>query len=99
MIFIVTFSFPAEPERLKLWERLWLERAPRHEGMGLAWFAQEFRFSVANIRNTILAARILRLREACPGEAVAEVTIWSPLFTSGVILFAASLSASFIKWP
>ena len=56
LTFTVTFPFPEEPERRKLWEQLWPPRAPRHDDVDLAWFAREFRLSGGNIRNTVLAA-------------------------------------------
>jgi SpoVK/Ycf46/Vps4 family AAA+-type ATPase len=56
LTFTVTFPFPEEPERRKLWEQLWPPRAPRAEDIDLAWFAREFRLSGGNIRNAVMAA-------------------------------------------
>jgi ATP-dependent 26S proteasome regulatory subunit len=56
LTFTITFPFPEEAERRRLWEQLWPPRAPRHEDVDLAWFAREFRLSGGNIRNTVLAA-------------------------------------------
>lgn len=56
LTFTITFPFPEEPERRKLWEQLWPPRAPRHDDVDLDWFAREFRLSGGNIRNTVLAA-------------------------------------------
>jgi hypothetical protein len=67
LTFTVTFPFPEEAERRKLWERLWPARAPRHEDVDLGWFAHEFRLSGGNIRNTVLAAAHLAAAE---GKAI-----------------------------
>jgi MoxR-like ATPase len=56
LTFTVTFPFPEEAERRKLWEHLWLPGAQRSADVDLAWFAREFRLSGSNIRNTVLAA-------------------------------------------
>ena len=51
-----TFRFPEESERRRLWEALWPSLAPRADDVDLNWFAQEYRLSGGNIRNTVLAA-------------------------------------------
>jgi len=56
LTFTVTFPFPEEPERRRLWEQLWPPRALRAEDIDLAWFAREFRLSGGNIRNAVMAA-------------------------------------------
>jgi SpoVK/Ycf46/Vps4 family AAA+-type ATPase len=56
LTFTVTFPFPEEPERRKLWEQLWPPRAVLAEDIDLAWFAREFRLSGGNIRNAVMAA-------------------------------------------
>jgi SpoVK/Ycf46/Vps4 family AAA+-type ATPase len=63
LTFTVNFPFPEEPERCKLWERLWPPRAPRSPDVDLAWFAREFRLSGGNIRNAVLAAAHLAAAE------------------------------------
>jgi AAA+ superfamily predicted ATPase len=56
LTFTVSFPFPEEPERRRLWDRLWPARAPRAADVDLAWFAREYRMSGGNIRNTVMAA-------------------------------------------
>ena len=56
LTFSVNFSFPEESERHRLWEALWPSLAPRADDVDLNWFAQEYRLSGGNIRNTVLAA-------------------------------------------
>ena len=56
LTFTVSFPFPEEAERRRLWEALWPPRAPRAADVDLGWFAREFRLSGGNIRNTALAA-------------------------------------------
>ncbi|WP_373986941.1 ATP-binding protein [Duganella sp. BuS-21] len=56
LTFTITFPFPEEAERLRLWEGLWPPKAPRGDDVDLAWFAREYRLSGGNIRNTVLAA-------------------------------------------
>lgn len=56
LTFTITFPFPEETERHRLWESLWPPRAPRADDVDLAWFAREYKLSGGNIRNTVLAA-------------------------------------------
>jgi AAA+ superfamily predicted ATPase len=56
LTFTVTFPFPEEAERQRLWEQLWPPRAPRANDVDFRWFAHEFRLSGGNIRNAIFAA-------------------------------------------
>jgi AAA+ superfamily predicted ATPase len=56
LTFSVNFAFPEAAERRRLWDALWPPRAPRGDDVDLAWFAQEYRLSGGNIRNTVLAA-------------------------------------------
>ncbi|MFL6623150.1 MAG: ATP-binding protein [Sulfurifustis sp.] len=67
LTFTVNFPFPEEPERVRLWEKLWPPRAPRGDDVDLAWFAREYRLSGGNIRNTVLAAAHLA---AADGTAI-----------------------------
>ena len=56
LTFTVNFPFPEALERRRLWETLWPSRAPRAADVDLDWFANEYRLSGGNIRNTIMAA-------------------------------------------
>ncbi len=56
LTFTVSFPFPEEAERHRLWESLWPPRAQRAADVDLAWFAREYRLSGGNIRNTVMAA-------------------------------------------
>ena len=63
LTFTVSFPFPEEAERHRLWESLWPPRAPRAADVDLAWFAREYRLSGGNIRNTVMAAAHLALAD------------------------------------
>jgi SpoVK/Ycf46/Vps4 family AAA+-type ATPase len=56
LTFSVNFAFPEASERRRLWDTLWPALAPRADDVDLDWFAQEYRLSGGNIRNTVLAA-------------------------------------------
>ena len=56
LTFCVNFAFPEASERRRLWDALWPSHAPRTDDVDLDWFAQEYRLSGGNIRNTVLAA-------------------------------------------
>jgi SpoVK/Ycf46/Vps4 family AAA+-type ATPase len=67
--FIIDFALPDERERLRIWERIWPERAPRDPSVDLAFMARRFEIAGGHIRNIALAASFLAAAE---GSAVTQ---------------------------
>ena len=57
--FTVEFPFPNEEDRLRIWENVWPETAPRDPGLDLAFLARRFQITGGNIRNIALSAAFL----------------------------------------
>jgi SpoVK/Ycf46/Vps4 family AAA+-type ATPase len=57
--FTVEFPFPSEEDRLRIWENVWPETAPRDPGLDLAFLAKRFQITGGNIRNIALSAAFL----------------------------------------
>jgi SpoVK/Ycf46/Vps4 family AAA+-type ATPase len=57
--FTVEFPFPSEEDRLRIWENVWPETAPRDPGLDLAFLARRFQITGGNIRNIALSAAFL----------------------------------------
>jgi SpoVK/Ycf46/Vps4 family AAA+-type ATPase len=57
--FTVEFPFPNEEDRLRIWENVWPETAPRDPGLDLAFLARRFQVTGGNIRNIALSAAFL----------------------------------------
>ena len=49
--FTVEFPFPNEEDRLRIWENVWPETAPRDPGLDFAFLARRFQITGGNIRN------------------------------------------------
>jgi hypothetical protein len=54
--FSVTFPFPEEPERRRLWAQCWPERVPVASDVDPDFLARQFKLTGGNIRNVALAA-------------------------------------------
>lgn len=57
--FTVDFPFPGERERLRIWQGVWPERAPRGPDLSLEFVARRVEVAGGNIRNIALAAAFL----------------------------------------
>ncbi|SEL12318.1 ATP-binding protein [Nitrosovibrio tenuis] len=57
--FTVEFPFPNEEDRLRIWENVWPETAPRDPALDLAFLAKRFQITGGNIRNIALSAAFL----------------------------------------
>jgi SpoVK/Ycf46/Vps4 family AAA+-type ATPase len=64
--FVVTFPFPDEAHRRRLWEIHLPPDAPRADDLDLAHLAARFRLSGGNIKNVTLAAAFLAAAEDRP---------------------------------
>lgn len=56
LAFSVTFPFPEEPERRRIWEKCWPAQAPMDSDVDAAFLARQFKLTGGNIRNVALAA-------------------------------------------
>lgn len=61
--FTVEFPFPNEEDRLRIWENVWPETAPRDPSLDLAFLARRFQITGGNIRNIALSAAFLAADE------------------------------------
>jgi SpoVK/Ycf46/Vps4 family AAA+-type ATPase len=59
MHFAVDFPFPTEPDRRRIWEKIWPEDTPRSPQLDLDFMARRFEMAGGNIRNVALAAAFL----------------------------------------
>lgn len=57
--FTISFPFPDEANRRKIWERIWPKKTPVCADVDAAWIASRFLLSGGNIRNVALAAAFL----------------------------------------
>ena len=56
LAFTITFPFPEEAERGRLWRRCWPEEVPLDADLDVDFLARQFKLSGGNIRNVALAA-------------------------------------------
>jgi AAA+ superfamily predicted ATPase len=61
--FSIDFPFPAERERLRIWQRVWPERIPRSADVDLEQIARRVEVAGGSIRNIALAAAFLAADE------------------------------------
>jgi len=61
--FIVHFPFPAEEERLNIWQVLFPPTLPRETNMEFDYFAKQFKLAGGSIRNVIVTAAFLAANE------------------------------------
>jgi hypothetical protein len=54
--FCVSFPFPEEGERRRIWERCWPAEAPLDDDVDLGFLARQFKLTGGNIRNVVIAA-------------------------------------------
>ncbi len=57
--FVITFPFPDEDARRRIWQGVWPPQAPLDSRLDFDWLARRFRLSGGNIRNIALAAAYL----------------------------------------
>jgi SpoVK/Ycf46/Vps4 family AAA+-type ATPase len=57
--FTVEFPFPSEEDRLRIWENVWPDTAPRDPALDFAFLARRFQITGGNIRNIALSAAFL----------------------------------------
>lgn len=57
--FVISFPFPDEDARRRIWQGIWPEQAPLDRSLDFDWLARRFRLSGGNIRNIALAAAYL----------------------------------------
>lgn len=67
LAFTVHFPFPEEPERRRIWTRIWPAETPLSDDVDLNFLAHQFKLSGGNIKNIALAAAFLA---AADGGAV-----------------------------
>jgi SpoVK/Ycf46/Vps4 family AAA+-type ATPase len=61
--FTIDFPFPGERERLRIWQGVWPNEAPRHAGLDLEAVARRVELAGGSIRNIALAAAFLAADE------------------------------------
>ncbi|MCL4297995.1 MAG: ATP-binding protein [Anaerolineae bacterium] len=59
MHFTVDFPFPGEPDRRRIWDKIWPQETPGTAELDLAFMARQFELTGGNIRNVALAAAFL----------------------------------------
>lgn len=59
MAFSVTFPFPEENNRARIWRRIWPSATPRAADLDLDFMARRFKLAGGNIKNIALAAAFL----------------------------------------
>jgi SpoVK/Ycf46/Vps4 family AAA+-type ATPase len=59
MRFIISFPFPEEADRLRIWQTVWPRELPLAADVDLAALARKFRLSGGSIRNVALSAAFL----------------------------------------
>jgi SpoVK/Ycf46/Vps4 family AAA+-type ATPase len=59
MHFTIEFPFPSEPERRRMWTRIWPQGVPRSTEVDVEFLARRFEVTGGNIRNIALAAAFL----------------------------------------
>jgi ATP-dependent 26S proteasome regulatory subunit len=64
LAFSVTFPFPDENGRRRIWEGIWPEETPLAADLDREWLASRFLLSGGNIRNVALAAAYLAIEES-----------------------------------
>jgi SpoVK/Ycf46/Vps4 family AAA+-type ATPase len=57
--FAVGFPFPNEPDRRRIWERIWPEATPRAQDVDLGFMARQFEIAGGSIRNIAVGAAFL----------------------------------------
>ncbi len=72
MSFVITFPFPEEAERLRIWRTIWPEETPRRDDIDFASIARSFKLAGGNIRNAALAAAFFA---ASKGEPVSAADV------------------------
>jgi hypothetical protein len=63
LAFSISFPFPDDADRLRIWEQVWPGDTPRAESLDLAFMARRFRLTGGNIKNVALAAAFLAADE------------------------------------
>ena len=61
--FIIGFTFPKEPERHQIWQKIFPQSTPRSAELDLEFMARRFEIAGGNIRNIALAAAFLAAAE------------------------------------
>jgi hypothetical protein len=59
LAFSISFPFPEEADRLRIWRQAWPADTPRAESLDLEFMARRFRLTGGNIKNVALAAAFL----------------------------------------
>jgi SpoVK/Ycf46/Vps4 family AAA+-type ATPase len=63
LAFAVTFPFPEEEDRLRIWKGVWPHQTPRADDLDLPFMARQFKLTGGNIKNIALAAAFLAAEE------------------------------------
>jgi SpoVK/Ycf46/Vps4 family AAA+-type ATPase len=66
MRFIISFPFPEEADRLRIWQTVWPRELPLAADVDLAALARKFRLSGGSIRNVALSAAFLAAERVEP---------------------------------
>ncbi len=64
--YAVSFPFPGEEERLRIWQRVWPAGVPLSDDLDFDFMARQFKVSGGNIKNIALAAAFLAADEPEP---------------------------------
>ncbi len=62
----IDFPFPEEPDRVRIWQKVFPADAPLAEDMDLAFLARQFKLAGGNIRNIALLAAYLAAEDGTP---------------------------------
>ena len=66
LAFVISFPFPNEQTRLRIWEGIWPDAVPMAPDIDLAELARGYEFSGGSIKNVALAAAFLAADEDAP---------------------------------
>ncbi len=61
--FVVSFPFPDEVQRLRIWQQIWPEETPLADDVDLHFLAHEYKLTGGNVKNVALAAAFLAAQE------------------------------------
>jgi len=75
MHFTLEFPMPEEPDRHRIWERIFPGEAPLDGGIDLTFMAHQFRISGGNIKNIALNAAFLAAEDG--GSITMESLVWA----------------------
>lgn len=73
MAITVTFPFPEEEDRLRIWQQVWPPEMPLAADVDLAFMARQFKFTGGNIKNVALAAAFLAAEDGDAGSGVGMI--------------------------